>query len=538
MQEFPGTDPAASLLEPEQLLKLNEYEQDLAVFSNEKNKIKRDALLKAVIEKYRSFLGFSQSDIISHAALLSLPENEEERKIYDLQALLDLQTSIPNWLVPNLIAGGGGLYMVAGSPKAGKTRIFAYQLAFSIMFSGEFLGFPCAKGPVLIFQCEEAPAKVARTFRSKGLSSFNDQVEEIRRQNPHLLRVETDFAIDADLSYLKQVVREFKPSLVIYDSLRAITKHLGVSENSSDISKYVYVLQKVHNYLETPGLIIHHMSKGGKERGLEGVAGSLSLAGATDGVFRLYKDGSKEKANAMHPVELITDPREGLPIHWKIELTRPKNSYWSYKITEDVGVNPEQHRIERRILRWLCNTPNILFSRGEIAAGLDLDRAATPFDYAIDRLVDSLQIAEEQTADGFRLWINQTSPWASLTHTNSPLTDDFGAADQLSSATTKSEIDTMTETWTQDYKIKIFSLLSPKEQLRVAELLHSSQFNIGDWVISSDKNGEETTHKIENKIFDGNTKAWIYVVEGKKEFQESDLRLNPDYATTNYSKEL
>jgi hypothetical protein len=541
------------LLDELKLEALQDYDKDLKVYLSIKNRIHRDVYLKEIVEKYRPILGLTQSEVVGHAAIVSLPEEDvnHERKVYSLAELLTIQNQASAWLVPNLISMGGGLFMCAGSPKAGKSLVFAYQLAYSIAVSGEFLGFPVTKGKVLIFQCEESIGKVARTFRSKGLNDFVTSVETMVAEavSSDLIQIETEFAIDADLDYLKKRVREYQPSLVIYDSLRAITKHLPVSENSVDISKYVYTLQKIHNYLQVPGLIIHHASKNAKDRGVEGMAGSLSLAGATDGVILLYKDKDK-KNKGEHEIELITEPREGLPIHWLISRNKPLNGYWTYKLEEDLAVDPEQVRLERRILQFLCSQSEAavkpkptLFSAFVIAESLNLDPSNTVFQGALNRLVDSLQIGEEiQNDNGLPVsyyWIAPLSPWYSLVKVS--FNDEIDDANLLAQCKSKEEIDALSIKWLQSgkpdtYKRKIWGLLSETEKLSVTTILNPPKFEVGSWVrLLADS--EKELHQVELFQIKGK-EGWFYQLENKETYAESELEIALDYAEASYEDEF
>lgn len=525
---FDNLENHGGLLEDEQILALKLYDEDLQVYVEEKSKRVKDALLKKIVEKYRALLGFTQQDVISHANLLEITEDEDETQILTLKELLELQNDTPTWLVPDLVAAGGGLYIVAGAPKTGKTLIFVYQLAYSIAVSGNFLGLPCQTGKVLIFECEESSSKVSRTFRSKGLSTYNQDVSNAI--NNDSVRVVNNFDIGADIKKLKAIVREYQPSLIIFDSLRAVTKNLDVSENSSDMSKHLYILQKALNYLKVPGVIIHHMSKNGRERGIEGVAGSLSLSGASDGVIMLYRT---ENAPG-HSVELLTVPREGVPVNWVIERQRPKTGYWEYTIVEDKAVNPDQLRIERKILRFMANHPGTIYTRRDLAAELGFDADNYTFYNAVDRLIDSLQIAEEQLDTGlFGVWMAATSPWANIT--NSPLSDDFAQADKLMQVKNKQELDSIVSEWSQEYKLKVWSLLSTVEQEKLLHLSYPAKFQVNNWV-KEVKTSE--LHQVKDKRFDSKEKIWFYTVEGNKEFAEPEIEVSLDYVGVAYDKEI
>jgi hypothetical protein len=532
IEQIEAIESRQTILDDEQVVAAVEFEKDIKEYNTEKNRIVRTAIEKKLIEKYRTTLGFTSADIKALANASLVIESDDNDRVYTLKDLLELQNDLPGWLVPNLIGAGGGLYIVAGAPKAGKTLLFAYQLAYSVAFSGEFLGYPIKTGPVLIFECEESISKISRTFRSKGLSKFNEAI--LGAENEEKIVIKTDFSINSDLKKLEELVKQYRPSLVIFDSLRKITAHLDVSENSADFSKSLYLLQHTLNYLQVPGVIIHHLSKGAKERGIEGVSGSLSISGASDGVILLYREDSKDINT--HSIELSTIPREGLPVHWIINRTKPSSGYWSYTITEDKGVDSEQLRMEWQILRFMSANPGTMYTRAELASHISVDAQSFVFSNAVNRLIDSLQIAEEQiSANVFGVWINAGSPWANIANVQSTMSKEFEIAKSLVEAKTTEETQAITQGWSDDYKQKIWSMLGDEERLQILKMLKPAKFAVDTWV--EEKETQEK-HKIASFSFEPIEKIWLYQAEGGKEFKESDLQVSLEYAQIDFKEDF
>ena len=435
-----------------------------------------------------------------------------------------MHNNIPQWLVPNLIGAGGGLYLCSAKAKTGKTLVFGYQLAYAIAISGEFLGLPCSKGKVLFFETEEPLPTIVKRLRTKGFNPRVSGVNQAIRENR--LVVERDFKIDSDLSYLRDRVREIQPSLVIYDSLRKITAHLGVSENEAGFASHLYTLQAVHNLLGVPGLVIHHNNKTGE--GLNGVSGSGGIPGATDGVI-LLKPNTEYSG---HAIDLETVPREGFAVNYTLQRKKDHLGFWSYQTVSVQGVNPEVLKWERKLIRALVMRPTQRLTRKELETLLDC-QYSHPLDAALERLSDSYQIAEDFNENGIPVyWMPGNSPWVLSGIENTSLGFEIESAQKLIACTTSAEVMSLSEEWNvrdPSHKQKVWDLLTEDEKLQVRKLLNPPTFEIGEWVrvIASGQ-----PEKISKLTWDKDD-FWQYHVEGSSTlYKERDIEMHPDYHYT------
>lgn len=512
------------LISDETRVILSSYERDLQEYVNIRDDIVKAYALNVLYDRYQSTLGFTPSTMKAHAALINRPREEarDERRIYTLQELTAMHSTIPQWLVPNLIGSGGGLYMVSGRPKAGKTLVFGYQLAYSLTVSGEFLGLPCQRGKVLFFECEEPMPTIVKRLRTKGFNENLDGIEDA--MNDNRLIVGRNFKIDSDLTYLKEMVEEHEPALVVYDSLRRITAHLDVSENDAKFASYLYTLQAVHNAIGVPGLIIHHNNKSGE--GLHGVSGSGGIPGATDGVILLSPVEGQG-----HNIELETVPREGIPIHYKVSRTKDGQGSWTYQTTEVIGVDPEIVRWEKRIIRHLSSNLGTRFTKSQLAQGMQTDIAHAPFSIALERLSESFQIGEDFLRGGRQVfWMAENSPWVNLQGTS--LSREIQDVQRLLVCQSAEEVIALNNGWEArgaDYKRRIWDLLGDDEKNRIRELIHPRRFNMGQWVRLIET---QEAHKITDSSFFADEQKWVYSVEGTTQtFFEDELEVHPDYVS-------
>lgn len=524
------------MLTSEQKVYIEEYQKDLVELTLIRNKIERDLAINFLVEKWKPHLGFGKKDIIQHIILASEPEDNSEIKTrYSLKEIMELQNTMPDWIVPNLIHAGGGLWILAGSPKAGKTLVGGYSLAYSVGISGDFLGNPCATGKVLFFECEESERSIGRRFKDRGVDGFNPLLQKAIEEDR--IVIIKDWNIE-DIIGLRRLIREIRPELVIFDSLRAITSSVDVSENSSDFSKYIYTLQKTLIMESVSGLLIHHNKKNAQSQGLEGMSGSLSIAGASDGVILLYKSTEEQG----HCVELKTVPRDGTPIHYLLKDTKdPETGYKTFTKIKEFGIDPSVIKIEKRILRYLSklidSNGNIsLADKYEIAENISEDPRNPNFNLALDRLEESAQISEEKFLVNkevvSKYAIPYSSPWRKLGCSAVGNYPEFEAAEELLLCDSKEKVETLISSWEvkgQDFKNKVWSILNDAEKTRVFKALNPPKYTEGTWVRDESQN----PHQIKELKYE-NTTGWTYMVVGKNSpFKEDELSLDVDYAVQN-----
>jgi hypothetical protein len=469
------------LSEEKQIL-IARYRQDLLAYNLVRDPIERLALLNELESKWKEDLGYLKKDIEYHAAYISAPQNNQDdlKTSYTIDELTDFENEEGSWIVANILRGGGGLFIAAGQPKAGKTLLFGYQLSYSVAVSGDFLGQKCTKGNVLFFQREESLSTIARRYEDQGLDRYNVLAHDAIENKS--IRVEMSFDI-TDLARLVKLIREHKPILVVIDSLRASFSNLDISENDSGISRYIYALQKTLINEGVTGVLIHHANKKSQGQGIEGMAGSLSLAGATDGIFMLWSDPKHDDG----VINLTTKPREGIPSHYQIEIFRdPMTDYQSFRMIREVGVDPKVLSYERKILRFL--NKESLTSKTDISEFLQTDMLDLNLSIALTRLSDSCQIVKKKVPDetsssGFYVAykLTENTDWDEFKQILHP---EYAEAEKLVRCTSKDAVDQLSQTWASEYgdafKFKVWTSLGKAEQERLRGLITPSAPIIAD----------------------------------------------------------
>lgn len=270
------------------------YQQHVFNSATVDNEYLKRSLKQLLYQKYGQILGLTLADIerdLKQARDRYLNIGDR-RTLHKASELLSSEEPDETFLVDRLFTSSG-LYLLAAAPKSYKS-LLCYHLARSVTQGIPFLGrFNTRKGKVLYVQCEESKTTIRNRLQASGFSGNEDDLIILRF-----------FDLDQDIEHLKELIHEHRPSLIIFDTLRAITANSQVSENASEYARYLYRLQSLCNSNNITGLVIHHKNKSGRSN-LDAVSGTLALAGATDGVLLL----SPSKINGKDGLVLKTIPR-------------------------------------------------------------------------------------------------------------------------------------------------------------------------------------------------------------------------------------
>jgi hypothetical protein len=221
----------------------------------------------------------------------SVRNSKRKKRGPDLIMFRDFLTKAlpkPTWLVQGIWSDKAH-GMLAGESKSFKS-LLTYDLAISVASGTPFLNhFPVpATGPVIIIQEENEPGLVQD--RMMRIAHSRDLGPQTRHSNGHTI---LDFGRDlpigilnnagfnlADaqwMSWLKSIIRDIKPVLVVLDPLYLMTP--GIDENSSvDMTPVLRELLEIKQKYNTGILIVHHFHKP-KTEGTKRIANRISGSG-------------------------------------------------------------------------------------------------------------------------------------------------------------------------------------------------------------------------------------------------------------------
>jgi KaiC/GvpD/RAD55 family RecA-like ATPase len=270
-----------------------------------------------------SYFRLSKSEVEELLKHINRGTNQEELKSYSIDDLFDLQSEGLTWVIPELLPRGETI-ILAGSPKAGKS-LLAIDAAFAIA-TGEsrFLGENASSGKVLLVSCDESLNSTKSKLIKRGFRR-GDSMEILPQ-----------WTIDR-LHELEQKLEDYRPDVVIVDSLKRITHGSHISENSAEFSDNIYTLKELFAKYRCSGILIHHANKNNEATGVNKLRGSSAIAGAVWGTWQidhiLRPDPNNKK-------RLIVDPKD--PIRMLSIFARDTEGQ-----TLKIEFNPENNSWER-----------------------------------------------------------------------------------------------------------------------------------------------------------------------------------------------
>lgn len=309
---------------------------------------KLDQLFKitALSQKYR----VSVSTLKESLKLMKVQTETPEFEVEELDTLFNSGSTAIDYLVPGLLPKGESALLVA-MPKVGKS-LLGIDLAFSVA-TGEskFLGEQCQTGKVLLVSVDESKQSASRKLIKRGF----------RTKDQGKIKIVTKFNIE-QLGSLEKQIEDFRPALVIIDSLKRITKGYEISENSAEFADIVYSVSELCNRYGASCVLIHHSKKNNETTGVENARGSTAITGALGNVWIFDRVGKTDPNNKKKIVfdpkdnkrKLLCYSRDNEGKYFDLELN-PENNSWSV-LSED-GMSQqeqqEQHTVKERILALL-----------------------------------------------------------------------------------------------------------------------------------------------------------------------------------------
>jgi len=319
---------------------------DLLALLNETDPIKKLRKRSEICSFYR----LRTSDVEQALKSLSQRTSKEEVKVWGLDELFALESEGLQWLIPELLPKGETI-ILAAPPKAGKT-LLAIDAAFA-MATGEagFLGQQVSRGKVLLISADESLTSTRAKLLKRGFRSGDNDI-----------RVIPKWTIDS-LDVLEKHLEDFRPDVVIIDSLRRITHGSQVSENSAEFADNIYTLKETIGRYGASGILIHHTNKNSEAMGVGKIRGSSAITGAVWGTWQLDHIPKPDPNNKKKLIIDPKDPHRVLSIFardtegqsFNIEFN-PEDNSW---IRSDEDTQAEQQTHRERIISVLTKNSHL-----------------------------------------------------------------------------------------------------------------------------------------------------------------------------------
>jgi len=249
----------------------------------------------------------------------------QEPSFYSLDEFLTSDASCLQWLIPNLLPKGETVLLTA-LPGIGKT-LLAIDAAFCVATGkSQFLVQTVEQGRVLIISADESARSTKLKLYKRGFRPTDGPVAATM----------THWDI-SQMTELEKRLEDFHPTLVIVDSLKAITLGREVDENSATFADSIYALKNLLTRYGASGILIHHANKNLEAAGVAKSRGSTAIIGAVWGHWHLdpiYRTEGKGR-NAKLTYDLqdrrrsfsMPKARDGEPQSFEIVLDASTN-YW------------------------------------------------------------------------------------------------------------------------------------------------------------------------------------------------------------------
>ena len=429
--------------------------------------------LRKLADKWQDILGFTEGDIVSHISATTNYQDDDTPDYLNASDLL--YNSLANiarlsWVIPDFLPSSG-LYLLAAMPKAGKTVLTDF-IKYAMLVSGEFLGRPVKQGKILDIQTEMSSPEIVSNLESIGFKDLEDDTKAALLKYGDNHRIKLSFNLATDLPWLDRELARYKPTLVIFDSLRSMAKESGLSENTQEFGNLVYALQSVINKHAVCGILIHHMKKPpdvklkrGELPSLDIIAqssGHTSITAGTSGVIGLMKLANGHR---FLKAELRT------PTTARVTYTLAKDldtGISKLKVVEDTS--PITNPYTSRILRFLYTNLGTELTSAEIIRNVASESEYSSASECLSYLRDSGLVNNRSVKAGKRretsYWMEEKDQWLVQPSSggDTSISKDLVLASKLARCHTKSEIR------------ELFSSLSAEDKTRACEGLLQNEY--------------------------------------------------------------
>ncbi|MCA6430218.1 MAG: AAA family ATPase [Cytophagales bacterium] len=475
-------------------------------------KIITDQTIIQLYEKWVEKFGFKEKQIKEHLYFEESSLSSNFKTSYRFRELLEHSREAGDWLVPSFFQPSA-LYTIFAPAKVGKTT-FILDLKYAVLVSGVFLGIPTKKGKVLDISLEEGVSLSAMKMVERG---FDDDEASFLKYTD-VFRIEKSFNLLEDIPKLEQMIYDFKPTLVTFDSLRMMLAGTGISENSSEIAPLMYRLHQV--FIKSggaTGILLHHKNKSGKD--LDGASGHSSIASANDGLFKLSKIKNEQGQTR---TEMQSFPRNGLERTLVLAMVRGEGGRWHMEIESEKDADPVIEAWVSKIIRVLTSKPHQKYTNKELRARLGITKCSE-YEEALIKLREMCIIEVERINKEFVYSIPENSAWfdnesSLLSH----ISNESRLADTLAKCKTRQDLRILSKEWTTELKQSVVRLLSDTEKELVKTLSTTCPYHAGDEVVY---NG--VIVPVVDSKFDEKTKTFYFLLQdnGDEWVSEDDLSM-------------
>jgi KaiC/GvpD/RAD55 family RecA-like ATPase len=345
---------------------------------------------KGQICSYYRILG---KDLDSLCKFLEAQNSTPQTQVFSLLDFLSQSSEGMSWILPGMLPKGE-MALLAAQAKAGKT-LLACDVAYAVLTGTRAIGETAKQGKVLLVSSDESLASTRRRLYARGFDLIS---------NPDSFRIMTALDLN-DLSTLEAQLEDFRPDLVVIDSLTSVTLHSNISEKDAEFAKTIYKLKDLTGRYEAASILIHHENKSKEAKGIEKVSGSARITAAVWGIWQLSATNPDDEACTKRYLKV--KPREGEAVTHILDLN-PKDQWASSQIYNYVGEfgdeSGEKKSQSHKILQLLQACKGKGLTAGEILEALPEIPKKSLY-RACDRLEDRRLITKRRSTTDGKTWV-------------------------------------------------------------------------------------------------------------------------------------
>ena len=405
---------------------------------------------------------------------------------FTLREFLDRKMEL-FWLSPSFFTLGS-MYILAAKAKSGKTDFVNY-LARCVTITGEFLGMPCTKGKVLLFQVEESQVNIKLKGKRHGYVHSYEKDED---HSLHDVVIVRSLDLANEFNKFEAKIKKHQPVLVIIDTIRGVMSRSGLNECNAGYADVFYAVQALAIRYNITIMCLHHTTKAVKDNEgadpLDSVAGTSKLPGIGDGTLVMKRE---ENSNNVIVNWITRDiGRRTLVLKRQVDELRRVN----YTVVKELGVAQSCLDQEMRILCLLKIheklTEKQLSAYLGAYVGSTIDRLCEHF--LIDYFEEHEQLVYFIPPDALPLWENTLTEDALKT---------VELAVQMTEADNKEDLIELAKRHKQKEKKEALDLLPEGEKLQVLMVRYPPkfgshvQFNGTEWLAEVDGYIQDPEHK-------------------------------------------
>jgi RecA-family ATPase len=218
-------------------------------------------------------------------ALAGVTNAKNEALIITAAELLEKEFPPQKWIIPALI--GGGLIMIAGAPKIGKSWL-VLQLAIAASCGGLFLDVWATSTGTLYISLEDTDRRLQSRMRILNAPATDN------------LRITTQWR-DGYIGIDSYLEKNPDIGLVIIDTLGRFAGIEDMNDYAATTAALAQ-LKTIADKRKITVIVVHHARKGENRQGIkndpvEAALGSTGLTGTVDSAITLFRHKDNEKIN-------------------------------------------------------------------------------------------------------------------------------------------------------------------------------------------------------------------------------------------------